>query len=174
MCPHCSSNHSVKEWNGLKCANSANRCWGRAKTNMLILFTVPKLVHPSSLLLSPIGGAGDISIWDASASQFSLSDEAVRSGRPAPASVASELACDSARSRSVIGWWTCWLMVVSRETRACSWGAGVVGVTSPEGGAVRKPSETLGGSRQDTSLPWGSPSEPGKTHRTEGTTDKQF
>lgn len=108
---------------------------------------------PPPPTLSPIVGAGDISIWDASASLFGLS-VADKGGRPAPARAASELACDSASRRSAIGWWTCWLIAVSRETRACSWGAGVVGVTSPDGGAVRKPSETLGGSRHDTVPPW--------------------
>lgn len=119
----------------------------------------PPPLPPPPAARSPIVGAGDISIWDASASLFGLSGPD-KDGRPAPARATKGLACGSANSRSAIGWWTCWLMAVSRETRACSWGAGVVGVTSPDGGAVRKPSETLGGSRHDTVPPWAcSPSE---------------
>lgn len=114
------------------------------------LFNAPPPPPPSNL--SPIVGAGDISIWDASASLLGRSADD-SGGSPAPARAASELACDSASSRSVIGWWTCWLIGVSRETKVCSWGAGVVGVTSPDGGAARKPSETLGGSKHDTVAP---------------------
>ncbi len=103
--------------------------------------------------LSPIVGAGDISIWDASASQFGLSG-AESWGSPAPAKAPWESGLESASSSSVIGWCTCWLMAVSRDTRACSCWAGVVGVTSPDGGAVRKPSEVRGGSRQDDTPLW--------------------
>lgn len=102
--------------------------------------------------LSPVVGAGDISIWDASTSLFGLSDPDKES--PVLARATSELVCDSACSRSAIGWWTCWPIAVSRDTKACSWGAGVVGVTASEGGAVRNPSETLGGSRHDTIPLW--------------------
>lgn len=109
--------------------------------------TVSKAAPPP---LSPPVEAGDISIWEASASQFGLSG--AESWGTAPVSAPRESARESASRSSAIGWCTCWLMAVSNETKACSWGA--VGVTSPEGGAVRKPSEERGGSRHEDTPPW--------------------